>query len=205
MSGISSFKNLQPSQLINELIQYLETELPNFISSDEFVEILAVKKNENQHSTAFCVYMTNKCASRFCFQRENAQKSNSTVDVGVYKGANLLFTLEAKVLPTPLSAKRKEYEYVFGKGGGIERFREEDHGVDNKNNLLPESGMIAYVKNHDFNHWYSIINRWVSDASWPEDEKLEIVSFDKIARLKSKHSRKGGSQVILHHFWVNVN
>lgn len=205
MSGISSFKNLQPSQLVNDLILYLETELPNFTSSDEFVEILAVKKNENQHSTAFCVYMTNKCASRFCFQRENIQNRSSTVDVGVYKGANLLFTIEAKVLPTPLSAKRKEYEYVFGKGGGIERFREEEHGVDNKNDLLPESGIIAYVKNQDFNHWYSTINNWVSDASWPADEKLEKVCFDKIARLKSRHSRKGGSNVTLHHFWVMVN
>ncbi|SFT72239.1 hypothetical protein SAMN04489724_1823 [Algoriphagus locisalis] len=205
MSGVSSFKNLQSSHLVNDLIAYLEVELPNFTSSDEFVEILAVKKNENQHSTAFCVYMTNKCASRFCFQRENAQRSSSTVDIGVYKGANLFFTIEAKVLPTPKDSKREEYEYVFGKGGGIERFRKEDHGVNNRNNLLPEGGMIAYVKTQDFNHWFSAINQWVSDASWSEEEKLQIVFFDKIARLKSNHLRKGGSKVALHHFWVYVS
>ncbi|SDA96166.1 hypothetical protein SAMN03080617_04181 [Algoriphagus alkaliphilus] len=205
MSGVSSFKNLQPSQLVNDLILYLETELPNFLISEEFVEILAVKKNENQHSTAFCVYMTNKCASRFCFQRENAQKRSSTVDIGIYKGANLLFTIEAKVLPTPKDSKREDHEYVFGKGGGIERFRKEDHGLDNRNNLLPECGMIAYVKSQDFNYWFSTINQWVSDATWPENEKLEIVNFDKIARLKSNHLRKGGSNVTLHHFWTKVN
>lgn len=205
MSGVSSFKNLQPSQLVNDLLLYLETELPNFLNSEEFVEILAVKKNENQHSTAFCVYMTNKCASKFCFQRENAQRSSSTVDIGIYKGANLLFTIEAKVLPTPKSLKREDHEYVFGKGGGIERFREEDHGLDNRNNLLPECGMIAYVKAEDFNHWFSTINQWVSDASWPENEKLEIISFENIVRLKSNHLRKGGSKVKLHHFWIDVS
>ncbi|PZX59626.1 hypothetical protein LV84_00834 [Algoriphagus ratkowskyi] len=205
MSGVSSFKNLQSSHLVNELISYLETELPNFTVSEEFVEILAVKKNENQHSSAFCVYMTNECSSHFYFLPENSQKGSSKIDIGIYKGANLFFTIEAKVLPTPKGPKREEYEYVFGKGGGIERFRKEDHGVDNKNNLLPENGMIAYVKTDDFNYWFSTINQWITDASWPEEEKLEIISFDKIARLKSNHLRKGGSQVILHHFWVDVS
>ncbi|WP_192347810.1 hypothetical protein [Algoriphagus sp. Y33] len=205
MSDALPFKILQPSSLVEELIEYMVKQLPYFTISEEFVEILAVKKNENQHSSAFCVYMTNECPSNFYFLPENSQKGSSKIDIGIYKGANLFFTIEAKVLPTPKDSKRKEHEYVFGKGGGIERFREEDHGVDNRNNLLSECGMIAYVKSQDFNHWFSTINQWVLDASWPENEKLQIVSFDKIARLKSNHLRKGGSQVILHHFWVDVS
>jgi len=202
--GLKSFKNLQPNTQVTELINYIEAELLSFTSSDEFVEILAKRKNENQHSAAFCVYMTNKCKSRFCFQRENAQKASSTVDIGVYRGAVLFFTIEAKVLPTPISKERKEHEYVYGNGGGIERFKNEKHGLDNKDILLPINGMIAYIKQENFEYWHSKINQWVLDASWPKSEKLEKLKFSNIARLKSFHKRKNGADLTLHHFWISV-
>lgn len=204
MSGTQSYRNLQPNELVSDLINYIESELPSFTSSEEFVEIVFTKKNENQHSKAFCVYMTNTCLSRFCFQGENIQTGNNTVDIGIYKGANLIFTIEAKVLPTPLTGDRKEYEYVYGKGGGIQRFKDENHGVDNQGRLLPDNGMIAYVKEQSFDHWHSSINQWVLDAPWPKSEKLNKLPFDKIARLKSEHTRKSGAKITLHHFWVNV-
>lgn len=198
----SKFKNLQANTVVEDLVSYLEEILPGFKVSDEFIEILAEKKNENQHSTAFCVYMTNRCGSKFCFQRENAQKGSSTIDIGVYRGANLFFTIEAKVLPTPLSGKRKEHEYVFGMGAGIQRFKEEKHGLDNRNGLLPENGMIAYIKNNDFKYWHLKVDKWITDADWSASEKLTKEYFKTIARLKSVHTRKNGSIITLHHFWV---
>jgi hypothetical protein len=205
MSGTQSYRNLQPNELVSELISNIESELPSFTGSEEFVEIVFAKKNENQHSKAFCVFMTNTYQSRFCFQGENVQTGNNTVDIGVYKGANLIFTIEAKVLPTPLTGDRKEHEYIYGKGGGIQRFKDEKHGVDNRDKLLPHNGMIAYVKEQNFDHWHATINQWVLDASWHVGEKLRKISFSKIARLVSEHDRKGGSVVTLHHFWVVVN
>jgi hypothetical protein len=207
MSGIRSFRNIQSNALVNELISYIEEQLPSFTTSDDFTEILSLTKNEDQHSEALCNFMTfQQHPLRFNFLREKSQKGNRTVDIGVYlKGGVLLFTLEAKVLPTPLTGERKEHEYVFGKGGGIQRFKDENHGVDNQGTLLRDNGMIAYVKEQNFDHWHVSINQWVLDATWAEGEKLRKISFSKIARLVSEHDRKGGSVVTLHHFWVVVN
>jgi len=207
MSGIRSFRNIQRNTLVDELLTYMETQLPSFTVSDDFVEILTLTDNEDQHTEALCNFMVfQQHPLRFNFLREKSQKGNRTVDIGIYlKGGVLLFTLEAKVLPTPLTGDRKEHEYVFGKGGGIQRFKDENHGVDNQGRLLPDNGMIAYVKKHSFDHWHSSINEWVLDAFWSEKEKLKKVSFDKIARLTSVHPRIGDSKVTLHHFWLNVN
>ena len=70
MSGIGDFKNLQSNELVKELTEYVNSTLPHFVASDEFEIITARKKNENQHSTAICAFMTNTCKSRFCFLPE---------------------------------------------------------------------------------------------------------------------------------------
>jgi hypothetical protein len=205
--GIQSFKQLEPSNLVQDLHNFLESQLPTFTTSSEFVTTLVKKKNENQHSSAFCLYMTNRSRSHYYFMRESSQKGSSTIDVGVYLGSTLIFTLEAKILPTPKgTAKnpRLPHEYVYGKGAGIQRFKEEKHGLDNEDNLLEDGGMIAYIKEKDFNHWHTQINDWIKDASWTADENLEILSFGTIGRLKSKHLRKNKSHISLHHFWIKV-
>src|SRR5580704_11285040 len=102
--GIKSFQVIQPNNLVNDIIQYIEKQLPLFVASSEFVDLTKIKKNENQHSTAFCLYMTNNCQSKFYFNRESAQKGGSTIDIGVYFGSKLIFTIEAKILPTPKGA-----------------------------------------------------------------------------------------------------
>lgn len=191
------------------LIQFIEQTLPNFPKSQEFVSVLETKKNENQHSRAFCLYMTHKSkANEYVFIPETAQIGSHTIDIGIYWGNNLIFTIEAKRLPTPKGSKQKprnEHEYVYGNGAGIQRFREGFHGVDNRNKPLPENGMIAYIQKEDFEYWFSKINQWVLDAHWDKSEQLEKVYFKKIGRLTSTHPRQNDSNIKLHHFWIYVN
>jgi hypothetical protein len=149
MKGINSFNQLQPNRLVKDLVSFIEKELVVFKESNDFKNTLEKKKNENQHSLAFCLFMTNQCQSKFYFARENAQKGSSVVDIGIYKGSNIIFTIEAKILPIPIPNKkseRKEYEYVYGKGAGIQRFKEEKHGLDNKDELLSENGLVKLKK-----------------------------------------------------------
>ncbi len=195
-------------QVVFKLIQYIEDTLPRFRESPEFVHILAKKKNENQHSQSFCTYMTNECQSRYYFGRENAQFGSHTIDIAVSLGGILIFTIEAKLLPTPKGTKsrpRAEHEYVYGKGAGIQRFRDGLHGVDDQDNPLSENGMIAYIKGQDFDHWLFKINQWILNAQWSESEQLEKVYFSQIAKLLSKHPREKTSEMTLYHFWVYVS
>lgn len=201
--GISEFQELEPNNLVQELIIDIESELPKFTNSDEYVEILYNKKNENQHSTAFCLYMTNRCED-FVFMTETQQQGSRSVDIGVYKGHILFFTIEAKILPTPKDSTRNVYEYVYGKGGGIQRFKDENHGLDHRGNLFATNGLIAYVKEKDFQSWFEKINKWILDADWDENEQLEKVNIGSTARLESEHRRNSNSKVTLFHFWVYV-
>lgn len=192
-------------QVILNLIQYIEDTLLEFPNSQEFVNVLEKKKNENQYTVAFCLYMRSETYS---FVNQNPQIGSYTIDIGIYQGSILIFTIEAKLLPTPTGTKSKpraEHEYVYGKGAGIQRFRDGFHGVDNQDNLLSENGMIAYVKEHDFEYWFSKVNQWVLDTQWDKSEQLKKVYFKPIAKLFSKHPRQKASEVILHHFWIYVS
>lgn len=204
ITGIRGFKLLPPSQIVKDIVLYIEKQLPLFVSSKEFVDITTIKKNENQHSTAFCVFMTNACKSKFCFQREGSQKGSSTIDISVYKNSKQIFNIEAKILPTPIDASRLEHEYVHGKGAGIQRFKDGQHGLDDENNMLSESGMIAYIKDNDFDFWLAKVNQWIRNVTWPSIELLNKVYFKSTAKLISEHVRKDKSSITLHHFWVKV-
>lgn len=205
--GLMGFRQLEPSTITQDLVSFIETELLSFPKSDEFVQVLEQKKNENQHSLSFCLYMTNKCQAKFYFARENAQKGSSVIDIGVYNGAILIFTIEAKLLPTPIvgkKSKRMEHEYVYGNGGGIQRFKDGNHGLDNANRLLPENGLLAFIKENDFEFWLNQVNTWIADINWEKTEVLEKVYFTTIGKLKSKHQRADKQEFKLHHFWIAV-
>jgi hypothetical protein len=201
--GISEFQKLEPNTLVQDLILNIENELPKFTKSDEYVEILYSKKNENQHSSALCVFMNNRCED-YVFMTETQQYGSRSVDIGVYKGHVLFFTIEAKILPTPKDSNRNYYEYVHGRGGGIQRFKDENHGLDHRGNLIPINGLIAYIKEKDFKYWHEKINKWILDAEWNDDERLEKIKFDSTAKLESEHLRNSNSKVTLFHFWVYV-
>lgn len=207
INGIKGFKVLKPHNEVDDIIHCIEKYLPLFVSSSEFIDITSVKKNENQHSTAFCVYMNYNSPKRICFSREASQKGSSTIDMVVYAGSKIVFAIEAKLLPTPkgtISEPRAEHEYVYGKGAGIQRFRDGKHGLDDQNVPLLQNALIAYIKEDDFDKWHKRINKWVDDASWPSSEHLDKVYFNKTAKLLSEHTRSDKSLVSLHHFWVLV-
>ncbi len=63
-AGISEFRVLEPNKIVQQLLTFVESEISAFNMSDEFVEILSVKKNENQHSLSFCL-LDNQCQSKF--------------------------------------------------------------------------------------------------------------------------------------------
>jgi hypothetical protein len=212
MGNIKGFREFEPNTLVEELVEYIEKQLPHFVKSQTFDKIMVIKKNEVQHSTAFVVFMM-KHQDKFTFVPEAPQTGSYKIDVAVVDkfSDDIIFTIEAKILPTPIkkgNKKRAESEYVYAtngeNGAGLERFRNGYHGLDWNENPLPESGMIAYIKENDFNFWFDKINQWVIDASWGESEKLEEIYFESIAKLKSKHIRVDNSEVILHHFWVHV-
>jgi hypothetical protein len=207
MDGIQTFRELKPNKLTQQLITYISETVPILPSSSEFKNILQKKKNENQHSTALCVFMTNFCKAKFNFQRENAQKGSHIIDIAVYKGNNLIFVIEAKLLPTPKGSKqnpRNEYEYVYGKGAGIQRFKDGNHGVDNVDIPFSDSGMLAFVKENDFGFWLKKVNQWILNAKWQVSEQLQTIKMDKTATFLSAHPRKDGSMIRLHHFWISV-
>lgn len=205
--GISEFQVLEPNDVVEQLLSFVETEISEFNKSDEFVEILKLKKNENQHSLSFCIYMTNKCQSKFYFARENAQYGASVIDIGIYFGSVLIFTFEAKLLPTPVrkNSDRVEHEYVYGKGAGIQRFRDGKHGRDNSDNYLLESGLIAFILENDFDFWLGKTNQWIIDANWHDSEKLNKLYFGNYGKLLSKHTRQNHEDITLHHFWINLS
>lgn len=207
MNGIESYRELKPNIEIQKLVTSFSDALPAFPNSEEFSNVLKKKKNENQHTTALCLYMINFCNSTFIFMPQNAQKGSSTIDIGVYKGKNLIFVIEAKILPTPKGSNnqpRHEHEYVYGKGAGIQRFISGAHGVDNEDLPFSDSGMLAYVKENDFVFWQNKVNQWILDFNRDSSEQLQKVSLDKTATFISAHARQDGSLLRLHHFWVYV-
>ncbi|MCY1662586.1 hypothetical protein [Chryseobacterium sp. SL1] len=208
MNDLSNFKMLKPNNQINNLVEFIDSHLDKFPDSTEFFELLEKKKNENQHSLSFCLYMTKKCNCDFYFARENSQRGSTVIDIGVYKGSNLIFTIEAKVLPTPAgttATPRNVYEYVYGRGGGIQRFKDGKHGVDNHDNLLPDNGMIAYVKDKAFPYWHNQINQWIVEAGWDKNEKLKLRDLTSDNKYISIHKLNDSTTVKLYHFWINVN
>jgi hypothetical protein len=139
------------------------------------------------------------------------RKNQNNVDIGVYTfNSKLFFTIECKRLPTPRNSKRDEMEYVFGKLGGIERFKRNLHGIDKEGNLFVVNAMIGYIEKENFEYWFDKINFWldekanskVEDLSWTTEEKLKKLDFDKIATSYSVHNRIDSTKVELNHFWI---
>ncbi len=201
---------------VDKLILFLEKYLPDF-TKERKVDGSQSENDLTQELWAFLMrkrkHNTEKIEHPFDFQGEFSKKKKNQkghpkrVDLATWlnvedQDMEIIYCLEAKKLPTPGSGREKEY--VFGKGGAIERFKNEVHGLDNAGNLLEKNGIIAYVTDNSFEHWFSLINNWISEYGWTGTEHLSKVYFKTIGKLTSSHTRISGSRLQLIHFWVNI-
>lgn len=179
-------------------------------------------QSENEISELLYLHLTRKAKFNaeniehpFAFQPEKPQKKRNqkghpkrtdiaarlnTIDVNM----EVIYCIEAKKLPTDKKGGKREKEYVFGKFGAIERFKNEVHGLDDEGNLLSRNGIVAYIFDSGFNHWYGQINQWIIEQGWEMTEQLSLEYSKKIGKLTSVHSRISGSLVRLSHFWINL-
>jgi hypothetical protein len=213
--SIKEFREIEPksSDIIPDIINFIDFELPKLAKEKCFNK----NTNEDRLTEIFFIHIYNAQIHNtrlgsISFLLQKTQYGSSKVDMAVLTGyTTVLFTIEAKVLPKQKENKKApEHDYVYAgtSSGGIQRFKKGKHGVDNNNKPLPESGVIAYIKENDFDYWLNIVNQWILQAGWRDSEKLEKIYFKSIARLISKHSRQTKQpdtpDITLHHFWVYV-
>jgi hypothetical protein len=127
-----------------------------------------------------------------------------------------LFPVECKRLPMPEpnNKKRDEREYVFNKNGstgGIQRFKEGNHGGEHK-----FGGMIAFIQDDSgASKWHSTVNKWIleiadqKDSQWSKEDQLSLHSENpdkRIHKYHSAHERPAiGSAIALRHAWIELN
>lgn len=211
------FKNIPPgtstSEYTAKLISFLEQYLPSFPKE----KTLDKTQNENDLTEELYKFLTRKSMLKglsFVFQPEKSQKKPNqkghskrmdiaarinTLDIDM----EVIYCIEAKKLPTDKTGGPREKEYVAGKGGAIERFKNEVHGLDDQGNLLTSNGIVAYVTDKSFKEWHQDINAWI-DAIWSTNERLKQEYDTPIGKYTSKHLRVSGAQLELTHFWVKI-
>ncbi|MBI2417571.1 MAG: hypothetical protein HYV28_06650 [Ignavibacteriales bacterium] len=120
----------------------------------------------------------------------------------------LLYSVEAKRLPTP--GRKRVQEYIWGvtdndrPTGGIQRFKTGDHGAG-----LANCALLGFVESKSFYYWFSTINSWIKSlaeikADWDISEQLydfidhqdHSTSYSVAIRSKDK--------VKLFHFWIYI-
>lgn len=212
------FQNIPPgtstTEYVAKLISFLEEYLPTF-PKDKTLDKAQSENDLTEELYKFLTRHARLTGLPFEFQPEKSQKRPNqtghakrmdiatrinTLDIDM----EVIYCLEAKKLPTDKIEGKREKEYVEGKGGAIERFKKEVHGLDDQGNLLSPNGIIAYVTEKSFEHWHEQINQWVIDVPWPPNECLNCEYFSSIGKLTSNHLRISGSRLDLIHFWVNI-
>lgn len=127
---------------------------------------------------------------------------------------DLLFPIECKRLPMPCPSdkKRDEREYVVnsnGSTGGIQRFKEGNHGA-----VHDFAGMIGYVQDATgFLEWFQKINDWINGLAeqegngWSADDHLSQLTENiesRTCQCRSRHERAGRNPIVLRHVWVSL-
>ena len=199
------------SNSVERLVIFLEKYLPTFPKEQS----LNNSMSEEDLSEELWEFLTLKCrtnSSPFAFKPEKKQKKQAQkghprrVDFGVFQVQDntleLIYTLEAKKLPTGKGDREKEY--VLGNYGGIERFKQEQHGIDKDGNLIERNGIVAYILENTVQFWQKSINSWISDASWNSSELLNLEYELPIGKLNSRHDKTSGAPLYLDHFWVKI-
>jgi len=148
----------------------------------------------------------------FDFRKNPTQLASfKETDIGVYpislNSYPLLpiFEFEAKRLS---NSTAHNSEYVYGKRGGIERFKRGQHSPH-----LLECGMFGYIQSDNADYWIPKINHWIQkapaqpDIDWTDpNESLRLVDrFTHVVKLKSDNYRYTHKNTIrLWHYMIDL-
>ena len=217
-------ENASTEGYVDKLLYFLELHLPDF--TDEFAVDSSI--NENDITELLYMHLTKRKRFNkedveypFDFQPEKSQKNRKAkghpkrVDMAANllvadRDLQVIFTIEAKKLPTDKEDGVREKEYVshtnskLKPAGGIQRYKEELHGIDDKGDLLPRNGIIAYTSEKCHSDWLDKVNVWIDECSWGEQERLVKKYYSKVSKFTSTHETISRRKVSLEHFWIEI-
>ncbi len=195
--------NVDKETAHSKVIEFLINKLPDFHYSNN-------SEAEEDISQELIIYLQRIAISEnvlFFFKAEY-KEGRRKVDFGIlstqtYSTSKAFFVIEAKRLTNTLG-KEREREYVFGDGGGIERFKRNLHGKG-----LSQSAIIGYVQKKDFDYWLTEINSWISESIqsnglWTLSDKLNGSYTKRLALFTSNNIRIDETNIRLTHLWINV-
>jgi hypothetical protein len=203
----SRLENWEDKASIWRVISLIEENL------ELFKEKYCISKNETDLNQNFALCMNSKAKNElFVFSNEYKDIIKATphkVDFGIVpdEETDAFFVIEAKRLDISLG-KAREKEYIIGKLGGIERFKNQKHGGE-----LTHVGMIGYMQTNDFDTWFAKINSWIeeeissplsADLIWEEQDKLKSDKESKLFNTYlSKHQCKT-KDISMYHIWIDL-
>ena len=212
--AVGTFR-LDYKKILNKVVYFLDQKIdgfPQYLKNSEYVS--TNEKALNSCLTTYLNFMSGSYDSietfRFYFDKDTqVEGSNHEPDLGVMlanqKGrGKAFFHIECKRLPD--RDKQHEQEYVHGKLGGIQRFKEGKHGSD-----FSHSAMVGYIEKETCDHWFSQINSWIStlinqdSTFWNKSDYLSPRVIGNNEKHISNHIRRNStSSIQLYHYWVLI-
>jgi hypothetical protein len=212
--------------LVESTLQFVAEELGPWSDDPD----RPAEESEERLNAQLCKYLNVAASARFpmvLFSHEEKQTKTRRIDFAANPSAAIFVgktyrtiydpfvVFEGKRLPTPSSAREREYvsggtEY----SGGIQRFKRGLHGA-----MVEDAAMVGYVQDGRFDTWLMRINGWVSeeasqpsapDETWSPTECLAFLPNEpqpKVARATSRHSRTNSNaslEIQLRHLWVEM-
>jgi hypothetical protein len=206
----SKLENWTENDSINRVISLIEENL------ELFKQKYANPKIESDLNQNFALCMNSRAKDElFGFSNEYKDIIKATphkVDFGIVPDGetDAFFVIEAKRLDKNIEKKdkKRKKEYIIGKLGGIERFKNQKHGGD-----LTHVGMIGYVQTDNFDTWFTKINSWIDEEIkiptsieliWKKQDKLKPNTTSKLFNTYlSKHQCKT-KNLSIYHIWIDL-
>jgi hypothetical protein len=203
----SRLENWEDKASIWRVISLIEENL------EIFKEKYCISKNETDLNQNFALCMNSKAKNElFVFSNEYKDIIKATphkVDFGIVPNEEIdaFFVIEAKRLDTRLG-KAREKEYIIGKLGGIERFKNQKHGGE-----LTHVGMIGYMQIDNFDIWFSKINSWIEEEIktttsdelvWTEQDKLKPNTNSKLFNTYLSQHQCKTKDISMYHIWIDL-
>jgi len=203
----SKLENWTKNESINRVISLIEENL------ELFKQKYSTPETETDLNQNFALCMNSRAKDElFGFSNEYKDIIKATphkVDFGIVPDGetDAFFVIEAKRLNNGLG-KPREKEYIIGKIGGIERFKNQKHGGS-----LTHVGMIGYVQTDDFDTWFSKINSWIEeeivaptsdDLVWKEQDKLKFNKKSKLFNTYLSQHQCKTKDISMYHVWIDL-